>query len=64
MEGILETDCPHVGPVYSADPETAAAQKEAWDCVSYAAACDGSIAFTCLEDRPEREIPIQIEVMR
>ena len=64
LEGILETDCPHVGPVYSEDPETAAAQKEAWDCVSYAVACDGSIAFTCLEDRPDREIPIQIEVMR
>lgn len=64
IEWMKATDMPHVGPVYSQDPETAAAQKEAWDCVSYAVACDGSIAFTCLEDRPDREIPIQIEVMR
>lgn len=61
---ITAMDCPHVGPMYSDDPQTAAAQKEAWGNVSIGTAGDGSIVFACLEDKPEVEIPIQIEVMR
>ena len=64
LEGMLAADLPHVGPVYSPDPETAAAQKEAWGYVDMGIAEDGKITFTCIEGKPETEIPIQIEVMR
>ena len=64
LEGMLAADLPHVGPVYSPDPETAAAQKEAWGYVDMGISEDGKITFTCIEGKPETEIPIQIEVMR
>lgn len=64
VSGILASDMPHVAPVYSSDTATAIAQKEAWGCISCGKAAAGGILFTCLEDKPEAEIPIQIEVMR
>lgn len=64
VSGLLETDMPHVAPVYDADTETAISQREAWACVSRGAAAAGGIQFTCFEDKPESAIPIQIEVMR
>ena len=64
VEGILASDIPHVGPVYSDDAKTAAAQKEAWGYVDMGISDDGKITFTCIEGKPETEIPIQIEVMR
>lgn len=64
VEGLLETDMPHVVPVYDADNTTAQAQREAWGCVSRGVAAAGGIQFTCFEDKPETAIPIQIEVMR
>ncbi len=64
VKGILETDMPHVTPVYDADNTTAQAQREAWGCVSRGVAAAGGIQFTCFGDKPETAIPIQIEVMR
>lgn len=64
VEGLLETDMPHVAPVYDADNTTAKAQREAWGCVSRGVAAADGIQFTCFEDKPETAIPIQIEVMR
>lgn len=62
--GVLETDFPHVTPVYSDTLSTALAQKEAWAMVSEGDAGAGTITFTCFEDKPETSIPIQIEVAR
>lgn len=64
VSGILATDMPHVAPVFDSDSTTAAAQKEAWDCVSRGEAAAGGIKFTCFDSKPETAIPIQIEVMR
>lgn len=64
VAGILASDMPHIMPVYDAANATAIAQKEAWGCVSKAEAAAGGIKFTCFEDKPGAEIPIQIEVMR
>lgn len=64
VSGILAADMPHIMPVYDAANATAIAQKEAWSCVSKAEAAAGGIQFTCFEDKPGAEIPIQIEVMR
>ena len=64
VSGILATDMPHVMPAYSSDNATAIAQKESWGCVSKAEAAAGGIKFTCFEDKPGVEIPVQIEVTR
>lgn len=64
VSGILESDMPHITPVYSSDNATAIAQKEAWSCISKAVTAANSITFSCFEDKPATEIPIQIEVMR
>lgn len=64
VPGILATDMPHITPVYSTDNATAFAQKEAWNCVSKGEAAANAVVFTCLEERPQAEIPIQIEVIR
>lgn len=64
VAGILSTDTPHIMPVYSTTNSTAISQKEAWACVSKAETSDGTITFTCFEEKPATEIPIQIEVMR
>ena len=63
-DGLVDTDMPHITPVYSDDNATAIAQKEAWSCVSKAVAANGWINFYCFEDKPETAIPIQVEVMR
>ena len=65
VAGIRESDMPHITPVYDDQKASAALyQKESWGCVSAGVAQDGGILFTCLEDKPETPIPIQIEVMR
>jgi hypothetical protein len=64
VAGILATDEPIVGPVYSDTLATAISQKEAWSMVSDAAAAAGSIVFECFEDKPTIDIPIQIKVVR
>lgn len=64
IEGIKKEDYPHVMPVYSEDLETALLEKEAWALVSDADTADGSIIFTCFEDKPETAINVQIEVNR
>lgn len=64
LEGVLETDHPHVMPVYSEELETALLEKEAWAMVSKAETADGSITFTCFEEKPATAISLQIEVNR
>lgn len=64
VAGILSTDAPHIMPVYSTTNSTAITQKEAWACVSKAETSDGTITFTCFEEKPTTAIPIQIEVNR
>lgn len=64
VSGILATDIPHIMPVYSTTNATAIGQKEAWTCVSKAETSDGTITFTCFEEKPTTAIPIQIEVIR
>lgn len=64
VSGILSTDIPHVSPVYSNTLATALLEQEAWSLVSKAVTADGSITFTCFEDKPVTAIPIQVEVNR
>ena len=64
VEGILATDKPHYGCIYDADQDTRVAQKEAFACVDDLDTTAGSVTFTCFEDKPEVNIPIQMEVNR
>ena len=64
ISGILATDMPHISPVYSDTLATALAQKEAWSLVCKAVTANGSITFTCFEEKPVTAIPIQVEVNR
>lgn len=64
VAGVLAADNPHISPVYSDTLATAIAQKEAWEAVSKAVAAEGTITFSCFEDKPTTDIPIQVEVNR
>ena len=64
IEGILSTDRPHYSAVYDADQDTRLAQKEAFAMVDDLDTEDGAVIFTCFEDKPEVNIPIQMEVHR
>ena len=64
IDGILETDRPHYSPVYDAVQEVRLTQKEAFAMVDDLDTADGSVTFTCFEDKPEVNIPIQMEVNR
>lgn len=61
VEGILATDQPHYGVVYSANWE---AEKEAFALVDELDTADGSVTFTCFEEKPEADLTIQMEVNR
>lgn len=62
--GVLESDCPHIAPVYSSTLATALKQKEAWRCVRSASCAADSLIFTCDEEKPQVQIPIQVEILR
>lgn len=64
VDGILETDCPHITPIYSETLETAMLQRESWSMICNAETSDGAITFACFLEIPRVEIPIQIEVHR
>ena len=64
LEGILGTDRPHYGPVYSENTATMLAEKEAFSYVDDLDTADGSVTFTCLEDKPSTNVAVQMEVHR
>lgn len=61
---ILAAETPHVAAVLPNNADAADAIREAFGCISKAESKAGSVLFTCLTDKPENDIPIQIEVMR
>lgn len=61
VEGILATDQPHFGVVYSENRE---AEKEAFSAVDELDTEDGSVTFTCFAEKPAADITIQMEVNR
>lgn len=63
VDAIRASDTPHVTCILSDDVDTALAQREAWGMVSSGKTESGVIIFTCLEDKPEISLTIQIEVI-
>lgn len=61
VEGILATDTPHWGVVYSDD---ALAEKEAFSVVDELDTAAGSVTFSCFEEKPGVDLTIQMEVNR
>lgn len=61
LEGILATDQPHYGVVYSGNWE---AEKEAFSCVDDLDTAENALTFTCYEEKPEINLTIQLEVNR
>ena len=72
VEGILETDRPHWGLIYSdieegvetTVHELKLAEKEAYNVVDDLDTANGSVTFTCLEEKPAIALTIQMEVNR
>lgn len=64
VSGLLATDQPHIGLVPNDNWEMALIQEENWGYVSRGVTENGSITFTCYEDKPEVNLPLQIEVNR
>ena len=67
--GILETDTPHWGLVFSESEEGSSlelklAEKEAYALVDDLDTANGSVTFTCLEEKPVVALKIQMEVNR
>lgn len=61
VDGILATDQPHYGVVYSENWE---AEKAAFAAVDDLDSANGSVTFTCFEEKPEADLTIQLEVNR
>ena len=64
VDGILATDRPHWGIVYSSDKETRQLEKEAFSLVDDLDTEDNTVIFTCWDARPETDLTIQMEVNR
>ena len=69
VSGILETDMPHVTPVYKSDAsdteDIVNGRIAQWGKVSYAEAVTGGIRFVCMEEPAfDYLLRVQIEVMR
>ena len=59
---VTKDDTPHICLIPDDEIEIALKQEEAWNCVSRGVTGDGSITFTCYEEKPEVLLHLQIEV--
>ena len=64
VDGISKNDRPHWGLVRSGDAASKLAQKEAYALVDELDTADGSVTFTCDEEKPNVDLTIQMEVNR
>ena len=64
VAAVLATDTPHWGVVYSETDSIRLVEKTAFALVDEMEAEDGSVTFTCFEERPATDLTIQMEVNR
>lgn len=63
VTGVTASDMPDIAPVYSSNLETRLVQREAWNLVGDADSGEDTLTFTCDEEKPTTDIPIQIRVV-
>lgn len=64
VAGVTAGKSPYITPVYSGVADADIVLREACAAVSYAKPGSGTITFVCLEDKPQTNIPVQVEVKR
>lgn len=64
VAGILPTDTPHYGVVLSGTTEDMIAQRDAFALIDDLDTANSVITLTCLEEKPEIDLTIQLEVNR
>lgn len=64
INGMLDTDHPHYGVVYSDDVATKVAQRDAFALIDDLDSTNGGATFTCFDDKPSIDLTIQMEVNR
>lgn len=64
VNGVLSTDKPHWDVVLSSDTYTAVEELEAFSVVDDLDTNNGSVVFTCLQEKPTTSLTIQMEVNR
>lgn len=64
VNGITSADTPIVDVILSSSTSTALSQLEAWGCISKITTGTNQITVTCLENKPNISIPIQLKVVR
>lgn len=62
VAGLVDGRRVRVYPVYGDDFDVNLAMKEACACLSYTKRDGQNVTFTCLEDKPAVDIPVQIEL--
>lgn len=63
-EEIVASDRPHFGAVYGGSTQGRLAQREDFALVDDLQAGDGVLVFTCLEDKPQTDLTVQLECHR
>lgn len=63
-EGITGEDRPHYGVLYTGSRETDLALKEAFALVDDLETGENSLLFSCFEEAPSVDIPVQLELLR
>lgn len=61
VAGILASDCPHFGVVYSENHEL---EKEAFSLVDQLETGAGNLTFTCFTEKPGFDLTVELEVNR
>lgn len=64
VDGILETDTPRYGVVYSADNDTRIAERDAFAAIDDLETGAGTVVFTCFDTKPDIDLLIHLEVSR
>ena len=64
VAGVTAGKPTYITPVYSGVADKDIAMREGCAAVSYAKSGAGTVTFVCLEDKPETDIKIQVEVKR
>lgn len=64
IDGIKASDNPHIALAWGGNAETYLQQQAEWGKVSYAQSAENGILFVCLQEKPEVDLNLVVEVVR